>query len=197
MLAAAYSRDLVTPRRRAPQRSRHDWEIPQSDQALARSRDLVTHAACGACRGRIRDGRRARPARERRARGRGSTRRSQGGPAKQLDWRPCSRACSRRPSNTVDAHGCDGQDRKRARNTSTCAVRVAPWPAPRLGRADQPHRPRTPPPAQSEEDGNQPRRRRVRDADRKKTEGEEDACSRCPKKSRFGSPPTASTRWTR
>jgi hypothetical protein len=32
----------------------------------------------------------------------------------------------RRPSSTVAACGCDGQNRKTARNTSTCAVQLAP-----------------------------------------------------------------------
>ena len=126
MLAAACSRNLVTPARRGPQRSHHEWQIPQSDQALARSRNLVTHAARGACRGRSPGGRRARPARERRARGRGSTRRCLGGSAKRPDWRPCWRADTRWPSSTVAACGCDGQNRKTARNTSTCAVQIAP-----------------------------------------------------------------------
>jgi hypothetical protein len=135
MLAAARSRNLVTQLRRAPQRSPHDWHIPQLNRVLARSRNLVTHAVRGAGRGRTRDALLARPAHERRAPGRGSTRRSRDGPAKRLGWRPCSRACSRWPSNTVDAHGCEAQDRKRVRNTSTCAVRVAPSPL--LDRVEQ------------------------------------------------------------
>jgi hypothetical protein len=32
----------------------------------------------------------------------------------------------RRPSNTVAACDCDGQNRKAARSTSTCAVQIAP-----------------------------------------------------------------------
>lgn len=130
MLAPAYSRNLVTPARRGPQRSHHDWQIPQSDQALARSRHLVAHPACGACRGRTPDGRRARPARERRAQGRGSSRRCLGGTAKRLGWRPCWRTDMRWPSSTVAACGCDGRDRKTARNTCTCAVQLAPSPLP-------------------------------------------------------------------
>ena len=132
MRAATCSRNLVTPTRQARQRSHHDGQIPQSNQALARSSDLVTHAVHGACRGRTPDGRRARPARERRAQGRGSTRRCLGGSAIRLDWRPCSRADMRRPSSSVAACDCDcdGQNRKTARNTSTCAVQIAPSPLP-------------------------------------------------------------------
>ena len=130
MLAQACSRNLVTPPRRGPQRSHHEWHIPQSNPALARPRDLVTHAARGADCGHTRGGRRARLARERRARDPGSTRRCLGGSAKGLDWRPCWRADRRWPSSTVDAHGCDGRGRKTARNTSTCAVQTAPSPLP-------------------------------------------------------------------
>jgi hypothetical protein len=36
------------------------------------------------------------------------------------------RADIRRPSSTVAACGCDGQNRKTARNTSTCAAQIAP-----------------------------------------------------------------------
>ena len=126
MLAVACSRNLVTPARRGPRRSHHERHIPQSNQPLARSRDLVTQAADGAGRGRSPGGRRARPARERRAPGRGSTRRCLAGSAKRPDWRPCSRADMRRPSSSVAACGCDGQNRKTARNTSTCAVQIAP-----------------------------------------------------------------------
>ncbi len=111
-----------------PQRSHHDWQIPQSNQALARSRNLVTPAACGACRAHIRDALRARPARERRVRGRGSTRGSGVGPTRRPGWRLCLRAGMRQPSSTVAACGCDSRDRKTARNTSTCAVRIAPRP---------------------------------------------------------------------
>jgi hypothetical protein len=128
MLAPAGSRTLVTPARWAPQRSHHDWKIAQSNQALAPSRNLVTHAVHGACHGHTPYGRRAKPAREQRARGRGSTRRCLAVSAKRHGWRLCSRACSGRSSNTVDAHGCAGRDRKRDRNTSTCAVPVAPSP---------------------------------------------------------------------
>lgn len=187
MLAVACSSNLVTPPRSAPQRSHHDGQIPLPNQALARSRNLVTQAGCGAWRGHSRDARRARPARERHARGRGSTRRSRVEPTRRLGWRPCLRADSPWPSNTVDAHGCEGRDRKTVRNTSTCAVRVAPWrlldrveQTSPIGRAHTPQ-------AQFEEDGHQPRRRRVKDADQKKTQGEEDAPSHRPKKARFGS----------
>ena len=79
-------------------------------------------AACGACRGHTRDARRARPARERRERGRGSTRRSEVEPTRRPDWRPCSCAGNQSPSSSVDARGCEGRDRKSARNSSTCAV---------------------------------------------------------------------------
>ena len=127
VLAATRSRDLVALR---PQRPRHDWEIVQADQALACSRALVTRVATGACCGCTRDGQRAKPERGRRERGRGSTRCSRGGQAKRSDWRPCSRVCSRRQSNAVGDRGCDGLGRKRARNTSTCAVQLAPWPLP-------------------------------------------------------------------
>jgi hypothetical protein len=126
MLAATCPRNLVTQPRRGPRRSHHEWHIPQSNQALARSRDLVTHAAGGADRGRNPGGRHARPARERRARGPGSTRRCRGGSATGLDWRPCWRADMRWPSSTAAACGCDGQNRKTARSTSTCAVQIAP-----------------------------------------------------------------------
>jgi hypothetical protein len=197
MLAAACSRNLVTPARRGPQRSRHEWHIPQSNQALAQSRNLVTHAAGGAGRGRSAGERRARPARERRAQGPGSTRRCLGGSAKRLDWRPCSRADMPWPSSTVDAHGCDSRDRKTARNTSTCAVRTAPSPLPDWVERDKPHRPRARQKAKSEEDEHQPRRRRVKDVDQKKTEGEEEARSNRLKKGRFGSAPTAGSWPTR
>ena len=130
MLGATCSRNLVTPARQVPRRSHHEWHIPQSNQALARSRDLVTHAAGDVCRAHNRDGRRARPAHDRRARGPGSTRRCPGGPAKGLGWRPCWRAGIQRSSSTVVACGCDGQNRKTARNTSTCAVPIAPSPLP-------------------------------------------------------------------
>jgi hypothetical protein len=62
--------------------------------------------------------------------------------------------------------------------------------APRPGRADEPHRPRAHPPAQSEENGHQPRRRPVKDVDQKKTNDEEQARSHRLKKSRFESAPT-------
>jgi hypothetical protein len=126
MLAPAWSRNLVTPARQGPQRSHHEWHIPQSNQPLARARDLVTHAARGADHGRNPGGRRARPARERRSQGPGSTRRCLDESAKRSDWRACSRADMRRPSSSVAARGCDGQNRKTARSTSTCAVQIAP-----------------------------------------------------------------------
>ena len=187
MLAVACSRNLVTPARRRPQRSHHEWHIPQLNQSLARSRDLVTHAARGADRGHTRGGRRARPARERRARGPGSTRRCLGGSAKGLDWRPCWRADMRWPSSTVDAYGCDGRGRKTARNTSTCAVQTAPSPLPDWVEQDGPigHAPRQK--AESEEDGHQPRRRPVKDVNQKKIEPEEEARSNRLTKGRFGS----------
>jgi len=65
--------------------------------------------------------------------------------------------------------------------------------APRLGRAGRPHRPRARQKAQSEEDGHQPRRRRVKDVDQKKTKDEEQARSHRLKKSRFGSALSPST----
>jgi len=126
MLAAACPRNLATPPRRGPQCSCHEWHIPQSNQALGRSRDLVTHAARGADPGRIPDARRARPARERRSQGPGSTRRCLDESAKRPDWRPCSRADMRRPSSSVAARDCGGQKGKTARSTSTCAVQIAP-----------------------------------------------------------------------
>jgi len=126
MLAAARSRNLATPARRRPQRSCHERHILQSNHVLGRSRDLVTHAVRGAVRGRNLDARSARPARERRSQGPGSTRRCLGGRAKRPDWPPCSRADMRWPSSSVAARGCDGQNRKTARSTSTCAAQIAP-----------------------------------------------------------------------
>ena len=190
MLAVACSRNLATPARRGPQRSHHEWHIPQLDQALARSRDLVTHAARGADRGRNPGGPRARPVHERRVRALGSSQRCLGGPAKRLDWRPCLRADMRRPSSSVAACGCDGQNRKTARSTSTCAVQIAPSSLPdwveQHGPIGHAHAKRR----QSEEDGHQPRRRRVKDVDQKKTKEEEKARSNRLKKGRFGSAPT-------
>jgi hypothetical protein len=63
--------------------------------------------------------------------------------------------------------------------------------APRPGRAGRPHRPRARHKAQSEEDRHQPRRRRVKDVDPKKTSDEEQARSNRLKKGRFGSALTA------
>lgn len=130
MLAAARSRNLATPARRGPQRSCHERHIPQLNQALGRSRDLVTPAARGADRGRNPDARSARPSREQRSQGPGSTRRCLGGRAKRPDSRPCSRVDMRWPCNSVAARGCDGQNRKTARSTSTCAAQIAPSPLP-------------------------------------------------------------------
>ena len=193
MLAVACSRNLVAPARREPQRPHHEWHIPQSNQALARSRDLVTHAARDADRGRSPDVRRARPARARRAQGPGSTRRCLGGSAKRLDWRPCSRADMRWPSSTVAARGCDGQIRKTTRSTSTCAVQLAPSSLPDWVEQDGPvghaHATRR---SLKKTDINPPRRR-VNDVDQKKTEDEEDARSNRPKKGRFGSALTGHT----
>ena len=187
MLAATCSRDLVTPARQGPQRSHHEWHIPQSNQPLARSRDLVTPAARGADHGRNPGGRRARPARERRARGPGSTRRCLGGSATRHDWRPCSRADMRWPSSTVAACGCDGQTRRTARSTSTCAVQIAPSPLPDWVEQDGPighaHARRR---SLKKTDIN-PRIRRVKDVDQKKTKDEEEARSNRLKKSRFES----------
>lgn len=65
--------------------------------------------------------------------------------------------------------------------------------APRLGRAARPRRPRARQQAQSEQDGHQPRRRRVNDVEQKKTKDEEDARSLRLKKSRFVSALTGGT----
>ena len=138
MLAAARSRNLATPARRGPQRSCHEWHIPQLNQALGRSRDLVTPAARGADRDRNPDARSARPSRERRSQGPGSTRRCLVGRAKRPDWQPCSRADMRWPCSSVAARGCDGQNRKTARSTSTCAVQIAPSPLPDWVEQDSP-----------------------------------------------------------
>ena len=187
MLAAVCSRNLVTPARRGPQRSHHECRIPQLDQALARSRDLVTPAVRGAGRSCTSDGRRARPAHERHVRGLGSTRRCLGGSATRLDWRPCSRADMRWPSSTVAACGCDGQTRRTARSTSTCAVQIAPSPLPDWVEQDGPighaHARRR---SLKKTDIN-PRIRRVKDVDQKKTKDEEEARSNRLKKSRFES----------
>ena len=187
MRAVACSRNLVAPARQGPGRSHHEWHIPQSNQPLAQSRDLVTHAARGADRGRNPGGQRARPARGRRAPGRGSTRRCLAGSAKRPDWRPCSRADMRRPSSSVAACGCDGQNRKTARNTSTCAVQTAPSPLPDWVEQDSPighAHARTHSLKKTELT---PRRRRVNDVDQKKTDAEENARSNRLKKARFGS----------
>ena len=187
MLAAARSRNLATPARRGPQRSCHERHIPQSNQVLGRSRSLVTPAAPGADRGRNPDARNARPARERRSQGPGNTRRCLGGQAKRPDWRPCSRADIRWPSNTVAARGCDGQNRKTARSTSTCAVQIAPSSLPDWVEQDGPvGHARARRRSLKKTDIN-PRRRRVKDVDQKKTEAEEEARSHRLKKGRFGS----------
>lgn len=195
MLAVACSRNLVMPARQGPQRSHHDWHIPQSNQALARSRDLVTPAACDADRGCNPDAQRARPAHERRARGPGSTRRCRAGSARRPDWRTCWRDDRRWPSSSAAACGCDGQNRKTARSTSTCAVQIAPSSLPDRVEQDGPighaHATRR----QSEEDRHQLRRRPVKDVDQKKTNVEEKARSNRPKKGRFGSALTKVNRW--
>jgi len=197
MLAAACPRNLATPARRGPQRSCHEWHIPQSNQVLGRSRDLVTHAARGADPGRIPDARRARPARERRSQGPGSTRRCLDESAKRPDWRPCSRADMRWPSSSVAARDCGGQKGKTARSTSTCALQIAPSSLPDWVERGWPHRPRARQTAKSEEDGHQLRRRPVKDVDQKKTKDEEEARSNRLKKGRFGSAPSSTHRGRR
>ena len=116
----------------------HERHIPQLNQALGRSRDLVTHAVRGADRGRNPDARSARPSRERRSQGPGSTRRCVVGRAKRPDWQPCSRVDMRWPCSSVAARGCDGQNRKTARSTSTCAPQIAPSPLPDWDEQDGP-----------------------------------------------------------
>jgi len=127
-MAMGHSRDLVTRSPLQAQSSHHDWEIAQSNHPLAQSRNLVTvlHGQSPCCHSP--DERHARPAREPRARGHGSTRCFAVWPARPLDWLPCSRHGTRWLSRTSDGPGCDGQDQKTPRNTSTYAVRTAPWP---------------------------------------------------------------------
>jgi len=120
-------RDLVTPPRPGPQRSRHELQIPQLPPVLAQSRDLVTPPLDGVCRDHIRDSRLARPARERCAPGRGSSHSSGLGPAKQPDWRPCSRGDTPCLRSSADVRDCVGQGGTSARNTNTYAVPTAPW----------------------------------------------------------------------
>jgi hypothetical protein len=91
------------------------------------------------------------------------------------------------PSSTVDAYGCDGRDRKTARNTNTCAVRIAPRPLLDWVEQDSPighaHARRR---SLKKTDIN-PEQDRVKDDARKKTNDEEDALSHRPKKTKFGS----------
>ena len=75
----------------------------------------------------IRDVQAARPACAGRVPDHKSSQRSGVGPTMQPDWRPCWRGGNRRLSNTVADHGCEGQEQKKPRNTSTYAVPTSPW----------------------------------------------------------------------
>ena len=103
-----------------------DSSIGSGTCTIKRSCNASEAARRDAGRGCNPDGQRATPAHEQRVPGSGSSQRCLGGPAKRLDWRPCSRADMRWPSSSVAACDCDDQTRKTARSTNTCAVQIAP-----------------------------------------------------------------------
>ncbi len=110
------------------QRPHHEGDILQSDQALARTRNLVTAPAWGALPAHSPDARPARPVRAQHAPHPESSRGCRVGPARRPGWRSCWPNGNQVSSNTVDARGCDDPDQKGACNTSTYAAPPAPWP---------------------------------------------------------------------